>query len=80
MSVSRIDLRGSPQRPRRLMDDEVELPAVGQLIPGAGKREGRPRDLFQAKHLAVETLRPLDIGDADGEVMKSGDFESRHRT
>ena len=78
MPVSRIDVHGSPQRPRGLMDDEMKLPAVGQLVPGSGKREGRPRDLFQAKRLAVETLRALDIGDADGEVVKSGD--SNHGT
>jgi hypothetical protein len=33
MPVTKIDLGGTAQRSRPLMDDEVELTAVGALVP-----------------------------------------------
>ena len=74
MAVAIVDVARPPHRPRRRMDDQVQLPSFGELVPRAAERERRTRHFGQTEHDAVEVLRALHVGHADGDVMQGLDF------
>ena len=52
------------------MHDEMQFLAVPDGVPGARKPEIRPRELAQPDDGAVKVPGPLEIGDAEADVMK----------
>jgi hypothetical protein len=62
-----------------VVDDEMELTAVNQLVPGAFEREWRAGDFLQPQNAAVEALRPFDVGHTNGDVIERCNLEHKEQ-
>ena len=58
---------------RHLGLDQVDLPTVARVEPGAGEREVGPRQHPHAQDVAVEHQRTLRVGDVQRDVVDVGD-------
>jgi hypothetical protein len=75
VSVTIVDLARPPDRARRRMDDQMQLPSLGKLVPRTAERERRARNFGEPEHDAVKVFRALHVGHADSDVMQTLYFD-----
>ena len=70
MSVVRVKAPRSSERSIAVSGDQMKLLDLTDAEPRAWEAEGGSGDLRQAKDIAVELPRPLQVGNGDADVVK----------